>query len=740
MQSQSSDDDLLLFSDDETALEHEEQAEGHWTILIVDDDQEIHSVTKLALSGVIVAGRSLRFEHAYSGEEALAYLSNHDDVAMTLLDVVMETDDAGLRVVKAIRDELKNDEIRIVLRTGQPGYAPEESVVKQYDINDYKTKTELTRSRLMTTVFSAVRSYQQIRTINENRKGLRKIIHSAANLMERHSIINFSEGVVTQIASLLGLRAEGILGARVRKQDKSGGDIVVLGAAGRYADVINNPLSDVKDDRVVRAVSRCLKERQHVMLDDATVFFIDGVDHEAAAFIETTAPLKAFDQELVEVFLANIAIGFENANLFEDLRTAAYLDPLTGQANRAEFIRMLDKLGEDDYTEELAAIIDIDHFSDVNDGLGQDVGNELLRSVAERLRAEFDDSIFVSRLGADVYGVIGDESQVNPRFIENIFKFPFKASEHYIPLNVTCGFTRTHGRSTGLDLLKFAYIALKNAKTNSLERFDYYHPSMEEETLRRLHLVRRLRADFAERKLEVWFQPQIDLASGHIIGAEALLRWPQADGTFISPAVFIPLAEYSGLIVEIGAWVLEEACKEVQQFDEMGLPELRVAVNVSVPQFRTRDFPELIDATLNRYNVSPNRLELEITESIVMEDPDLVAEILRKLKSTGIQVAIDDFGVGFSSLSYIQKLPLDRLKIDRSFVQNANTDSGRIIIETIVNMGRRLGLSTLAEGIETPEQAEYFKQLKCSEAQGYLFAKPMPAEALKALLQQQRKD
>lgn len=732
-------DDSLLFLHDEEEQSSAEHTDGHWTLLIVDDDQEIHSVTKLALSGVIVAGKTLQFAHAYSGADALEYLRNNDDIAMVLLDVVMETDDAGLRVVKAIRDELKNEEIRIILRTGQPGYAPEESVVKQYDINDYKTKTELTRSRLMTTVFSAVRSYQQIRTINENRRGLRKIIHSAANLMERHSIINFSEGVVTQIASLLGLRAEGIVGARVHKRsqsDKPDKDIIVLGAAGHYADAINNPLAQVKDKRVIDAVTRCLTERQHIILDHATVFFIDCAEHEAAAFIETKEPLRAFDQELVEVFLANIAIGFENANLFEDLRTAAYLDQLTGQPNRAEFIRMLDKLALNSSSDMVAAIIDIDHFSDVNDGLGQDVGNELLVSVARRLRAQLSSDVFVSRLGADVYGVIGGEEQINPQHLESLFLLPFKASEQYIPLNVTCGFTRKHDTDSGLDLLKYAYIALKNAKNSSLQSFDYYHPSMEEETLRRLDLVSRLRSDFAERKLEVWFQPQVELETGRIIGAEALLRWPQADGSFISPAVFIPLAEYSGLIVEIGAWVLEEACKEVQQFDALGLPELRVAVNVSVPQFRTKDFPERLDATLKRYNVAPDRIELEITESIVMEDPELVADILRRLKSTGMQVAIDDFGVGFSSLSYIQKLPLDRLKIDRSFVQNACTDSGRIIIETIVNMAHRLGLSVLAEGIETEDQARYFKHLKCGEAQGYLFARPMPAKELKALLKQ----
>ncbi len=731
-------DEPLFLSDDPDEIPGE-LCEGVWKLLIVDDDQEIHAVTKMALSDVIIANRSLEFLHAYSGIEALDCLTEHDDIAMVLLDVVMETDDAGLNVAKVIREELGNDEVRIVLRTGQPGYAPEESVVKNYDINDYKTKTELTRSRLLTTVFSAIRSYQQLRTINENRRGLRKIIHSASNLMEKHSIVNFSEGVVTQLASLLGLRAEGIVGARAPDKEN---DIIVLGAAGHFAGSINKSLRSLESQRIEEGVKRCLAERRHVQMEGATVFFIDGQEHQAAAYIETAETIENYDQELLEVFLANIAVGFENANLFEELRSAAYLDPLTGIANRAEFTRQLQRLAERASKSKVAAIVDIDHFSDVNDGLGQDVGNALLRSVALRLTEQLGNDIFVARIAADVFGLIGPEHIISPQNLNALFKLPFRAGEHYIPLSITCGFTSADNseRSNGKALLKQAYIALKNAKKNSFERFNYYRPYMEEETQHRLHMVRRLRADFAARKLEVWYQPQVDLSNGCIIGVESLLRWPQDDGSFISPAEFIPLAEYSGLIVDIGAWVIEEACQQIRRFDERGYGNIRIAVNVSVPQFRMRDFPELIEQQLKQHQVNPDRLELEITESIVMEDPDFVADILYRLKRQGIHVAIDDFGVGFSSLSYLQKLPLDRLKIDKTFVHHSDEESGRIIIETIVDMAHRLGLGVVAEGIEDEQQLNYFKQLNCAEAQGYYFARPMPADKLAKMLASEESD
>ncbi|AAV83099.1 response regulator receiver modulated diguanylate cyclase/phosphodiesterase [Idiomarina loihiensis] len=730
----SQDEPLFLHDDDEVTPA--EYSKGFWKILIVDDDQEIHAVTKMALADVIISGRQLEFFHAYSGSEALDRLTEHDDIAMVLLDVVMETDDAGLKVAQAIREQLGNDEIRIVLRTGQPGYAPEESVVKNYDINDYKTKTELTRSRLLTTVFSAVRSYQQLCTINENRRGLRKIIHSASNLMEKHSIVNFSEGVVTQIASLLGLNAEGIVGARAPHKDN---DILVLGAAGHFANSINKSLSTLNSDEIEKNVRKCLNEQRHIHTDTATVFFIDGQAHQAAAYIETKNAVAEYDQELLEVFLANIAVGFENANLFEELRTAAYLDPLTGIPNRAEFTRCLQVLSEKPDKDKMIAVIDIDHFSDVNDGLGQDVGNLLLRAVALRLTDQLGDKVFVSRISADVFGVYGPANIVTPNAFSELFALPFRAGEHYIPLRVTCGFaSATNPESVnGKGLLKQVYIALKNAKNNSFDRYNYYEPSMEQDTQRRLHLVRRLRADFANRKLQVWYQPQVELKTKKVVGVEALLRWPQSDGSFISPAEFIPLAEYSGLIVEIGSWVIEEACRQINAFDEIGLPQLRVAVNVSVPQFRKRDFPELVEKQIEQWGIDPTRIELEITESIVMEDPDLVADILRRLKQQGIQVAIDDFGVGFSSLSYLQKLPLDRIKIDKTFVNNSDEKSGKIIIETIVDMARRLGLKVLAEGIEEQSQLDYFLGLDCTEGQGFFFAKPMPADQLICLLQKQ---
>ncbi|QJR81619.1 EAL domain-containing protein [Alteromonas pelagimontana] len=734
--------DELVFLDEDSHPELEPQIYKIWNILIVDDDEEIHTVTRLALADLIVNDRKLNFLHAYSGAQAKTVLQEYGrDIAMILLDVVMETDDAGLTVVKYLREVLDLTEPRIVLRTGQPGYAPEEDIIKTYDINDYKTKTELTRSKLLTTVISSIRSYQQIITINQSRLGLQKIIASAANLLEEHSVKGFCEGVVTQISSLIGLDAEGLVCARAGTVlDREDDGVYVLGAAGDFASYINERIENIHNDTIVENINRCLRLKRHIFETDCSILYLNSSGFEAAVFVNMSRELCTIDRQLLEVFLSSISVGYENVNLFHELRNAAFRDWLTRLPNRNEFINMLDRpflYGADDAC---VAVVDINHFSDINDGLGQDAGNELLKAVAKRLEASFGESVKKSRISGDMFGLIGPASVVNPESINQVFQSSFRAGDHTLPVNVTIGLCRLgKERKIGLEILKRTNIALNRAKKNISDNFEYFAPEIEEKTTWQLNMIRRLRNDFADRKLQLWFQPQVDLVTEQVVGVEGLLRWPDGDGGYISPAVFIPLAEYSGLIVDIGQWVLEESCRRIQQIKQNGYEELRVAVNISIPQFRDRCFVQKVKDALRNFDCQPSRLELEITESVVMDEPQIVIDALRTLKDHGVAIAIDDFGTGFSSMSYLQKLPLDRLKVDRSFVSDIKPGKSAVIVETIVTLGNKLGLSTIAEGVEKREQASYMIKLGCDEAQGYLFAKPMPFDELMVLLEEKGK-
>jgi EAL domain-containing protein (putative c-di-GMP-specific phosphodiesterase class I) len=287
--------------------------------------------------------------------------------------------------------------------------------------------------------------------------------------------------------------------------------------------------------------------------------------------------------------------------------------------------------------------------------------------------------------------------------------------------------------------MKQAFIALNRAKNSVAAKHEYYLPEMEEQTTWRLGMIRQLRSDFADRKLQVWYQPQLSLETDCIIAMEALLRWPTDEGEYVSPAVFVPLAEYSGLIVEIGDWVLDQACLQLLRLDDLGLNHMRVAVNVSMPQFRSIGFADRVIETIRKNNIEPKRIELEITESVVMDEPQMVIDILTELKSYGIAIAIDDFGTGFSSLSYLQQLPLDRIKVDRAFVKDIYKQSGAILAETIINLGQKLKLHTIAEGIEEPAQEAILKKLGCEEGQGFMYSKPIPPHELEPFLLEHHK-
>lgn len=735
------DNDELIFLDDGGSSDIDTTFYKEWNILIVDDDEEIHTVTRLALSDLIVNDRKLNFLHAYSAKEAKTLLHDYGKtIAIILLDVVMETDDAGFDVVRYIRESMGLTEPRIVLRTGQPGYAPEEEVIKLYDINDYKTKTELTRAKLMTTVISSLRSYQQIMTINQNRIGLEKIITSSANLFEEHSVKGFCEGVVTQISSLIGLDAEGLVCARAGSVlDKDDNGVYILGAAGEYASFINESIDNINNSEIVEQVGRCLRLKRHIFESDSSVLYINRSGFEAAVYVNMVSEITNLDKSLLEVFLSSISVGYENVNLFHQLRNAAFRDWLTRLPNRNEFINMLDKPHIFACENCSVALIDVNHFSDINDGLGQEAGNELLRAISDRFQACFDDSVKIGRIGADVFGLIGPSSVVNPDNINSLFQSSFKVSDHTLPVSVTMGLCQLDDkRNIGLEILKRINIALNRAKKNISDNFEYFAKDIEDKTTWRLEMIRRLRSDFMARKLELWFQPQVDLVSEKVVGMEGLLRWPDGNNGYISPAVFVPLAEYSGLIVDIGEWVLEEACHRLRDLKEANFGDLRVAVNISMPQFRDRSFVNKVLGTISTSKCDPSLLELEITESVVMDEPQIVIDALRTLKEHGVAIAIDDFGTGFSSMSYLQQLPLDRLKVDRSFIRDIEPGKSAVLAETIVTLGNKLGLLTIAEGIETKEQAEYMIELGCNEAQGFFYAKPMPFNELMDYLVSQK--
>ena len=731
MQASEDSQDDFLFIDDSDEEEILDGGDGKtWQVLIVDDDPEIHSVTQLALSDLTVLGRRLEYLHAYSGQDACKLIEENPAIVLVLLDVVMETDDAGLNVVKHVRENLERQDIRIVLRTGQPGYAPEESVIKEYDINDYKTKTELTRRKLVTTVYAAIRSYQQISSVTESRRGLEKIVSGSASLLEIHSINEFTQAALEQLTKLIDQDIDCLFCARGQGIIEDANDLsfYVIAQRGFSSLLPNQKLATLNNDQINNQVKACFTEKTNQYLDDSLCLYLAKGLYRTVIYLTLTEPLNDMQKQLLEVFLTRVAVGYENVHLFQKLNDAAYKDRLTNLPNRLAFVQLLDNFANNGGENHVAALIDINHFSDVNDALGQDVGNQLLTAVAQRLKS-LNCNCRVARVGADVFGIIGSENCLKPETLINLFEKPFTAGEQKLPINACFGFcTKKHANTSGVKVLNQINIALNLAKKKRLEHFAYYDPDLEDETQWRLNMIRQLRIDFAHNRLELWYQPQLSLSSGRVIGAEALLRWRSVDGNFISPAVFIPLAEYSGLIIEIGDWVVNQACAQIKLLKEKKFCGITISVNVSIPQFRQGNFVNTVLKAIETHKIKPNLLELEITENILMDDPQVVIDALTQLKSYDIGIALDDFGTGFSSLSYLQKLPLDRLKIDRAFVTNIAKEGQSVIAETIIDLSKKMNLKVIAEGIEEIEQQERLIELGCDEVQGFYYAKPMPAD------------
>lgn len=698
-----------------------------WKILIVDDEPDVHSATLLALRDIQMEGRRLLFLHAHSASEAREVLAAHPDIAVLLLDVVMESESAGLDLVRYAREELGRRELRIVLRTGQPGYAPEVETITRYDINDYKSKAELTRIRLFTSLTVAIRSYRQIRQLEATREGLENIIAASIDLGRSKGIKRFADGVVTQLCALLGMEPEGLVCAST---PSPGDSPVVLAAAGRFAPFIGQPLDALPDARVSSRLKETLRLRRTHMDDGTYLHF--PVKHSAgvAAFLDVPAPPDAVDQRLVEVFSTNITAGFENAYLQERISQLAYVDPLTGLPNRNAFIERVRDLGHGDA---VVAQVDIDNFSGINSVLDFSFGDQVLLAVASRIAEQFAEPVHAARLATDVFGLTGPRDRVNAETIAALFAAPFQVGDHALRLTATCGLVDCSQENTTCHAaLQNSSIALKQAKLLARSKCLYFESSQSQAAKERLLLLNDLRASFLAERLFLVYQPFVELSTGAILGAEALLRWKNDQGDYVAPDRFIPLAEESGLIVPLGQWIMRVAFREQRRFKAAAGGPFRIAINVSHIQFREPDFVDSLERAMADCGTDPRDVEIELTESVAIEDLDHIVETLKRVRALGVSISVDDFGTGYSSLSVIRRLPVQRIKIDRSFVGMLQTDPS--IANLIVGLASRLGLETIAEGVETPAQLSRLKELDCDVGQGYLFAKPMQADDLLTFL------
>ena len=722
-----------LFSFAEEPVEEKKQREDYcWWVLIIDDEKGVHSATEFALKNTQIMDRPLKFLHAMSAAEGIKILEENKNIAVIMLDVVMETPNAGLDMVAIIRDKMDIRDTRIILRTGQPNQAPEIEVIRDYDINDYKLKSELTQSKLFAALTTAIRSYKQIRMIEAGRKGLDMIVRSSSELLTKNGIHAFAQGVIVHLAGLLDIPAEGLICVR-RQQSDTGFESKIIAAAGHYCLLVDHPLEDLSESGARTLLDTCLDKKSNQFGVDGVALYIGSDTRgDMSAFISSDVDIDSVDQSLLEIFCNNIAACADNLMLLERLSSHAYFDILVGLPNRTALIQKIDELVEDDSLPELyLALVDIDSFAELNAALGKDYCDELLREIGLRLLNNFPVTCTVARIAADVFAVLGPKDHVQPLAISEVFSKPFKVRENDQVLSVTSGIVPLTDMSEGGgQAIKEGSIVLKSAKAIRRGEVVMFNRKMVEKATQHVEMLRELREAFDSGKLYLAYQPKFDIKTLQVVGLEALLRWENKQGVMVPPQRFIPLAEKSGLIVRMGEWVMENAVAELHRVRSAGWNDLKMGVNFSVAQLRHPEILGALRELIDRVQVDPNLVDLEITETIAMDDVKGNMEVLTRIKDIGFELSVDDFGTGFSSLSYLQKMPFDNLKVDQSFVQTSDTPSGRKIVEMIVNLGQTLGMNVIAEGVETREQLDLLRELGCQQVQGYLLAKPMSCDEL----------
>ena len=448
--------------------------------------------------------------------------------------------------------------------------------------------------------------------------------------------------------------------------------------------------------------------------------------------------------QLLESIERNTHLRHEAENSL--LRMAQY-DFLTGLPNRQQLQQQLDKILVDAgrLQRRVAVIcVGLDDFKGINEQFSYQTGDQLLLALADRLRAHSGRLGALARLGGDQFALVQadieqpyEAAELAQSILDDLEE-PFALDHQEIRLRATIGITLfpEDGDSTE-KLLQKAEQTMTLAKTRSRNRYQFYIASVDSEMRRRRELEKDLREALRRDQLFLVYQPQISYRDHRVVGVEALIRWQHPEHGLVPPDLFIPLAEQNGTIIPIGEWVLDQACRQLREWHDQGFSDLRMAVNLSTVQLHHAELPRVVNNLLQMYRLPPRSLELEVTETGLMEDISTAAQHLLSLRRSGALIAIDDFGTGYSSLSYLKSLPLDKIKIDKSFVQDLlDDDDDATIVRAIIQLGKSLGMQVIAEGVETAEQEAYIISEGCHEGQGYFYSKPLPARELSAYLKQ----
>ncbi|MCB9096104.1 MAG: EAL domain-containing protein [Arcobacter sp.] len=459
---------------------------------------------------------------------------------------------------------------------------------------------------------------------------------------------------------------------------------------------------------------------------------------------------KAFKLKELEAIRHSMVDSFTRLEAEKkELYLMARTDSLSGLANRNSLNEYLERLiptMQRNEKEFAFLFLDIDHFKTINDSLGHNIGDELLKNISSIIKKTLRPSDFVARVGGDEFVIIIQDYKSYIELSNIIQRIQDYLSQTWLiqthPINIGCSIGVAFFPKDGEDivsLMKNADIAMYEAKKLGRNQYHFFTKELNETVQKVITLDKQMRQALIDNEYILYYQPKIDLSSGKILGVEALIRWINKTNKFVPPSDFIPLAEENGFIKELGIWIVDEALNQYVKWRDIGI-DISIAINISAKQFLEKDFEIKFIEKLEEKKINPAKINLEITEYILMDKSDYVQDILNILHDYGVRISLDDFGTGYSSLSYLKKFPIDYLKIDKAFLDDYESSSGKIFLETIVKMGQMLKMKVVAEGIEEQEQIDYLKTISCDEYQGYYFSKPLNNEDFEKLYFNNLKD
>lgn len=726
-----SEDDLFLFSEEE----HSQLSEPskNWKILTVDDDANYQRSLLFSLRNAQVQGLPIEILTANSAAAAAPILVEHPDISVILLDVVMEEDDSGLKLINSIRNMLGNKIVRIILLTGQPGIAPRAEVMKSYDIDEYWNKSELTGELLQSILNSHIRTWDSMRQLEEASKGLQLIVDACRTLSNKRDLFTFTQTVLQEINSIIGIKEGGLIVVTnpISETESNPQETCrVVASSGIYSRYAGFELTEIDDEFINTLLKKALAEKQHQFEECYSVFYFETKEVDKRDYLVIAkghARLTDYHIFLLQVFSENIRTGFTNVALFNRLTELAYYDREIKSFNRNWLIKELNTMTHYERENSSLLLVAIEKYGEINLTFGSQYINRLLKNLYHQLKMLMPNSFVIARARQHIFAIVvesnSDEYNKLPLLYQNAVKL--EKAEHFVDLTIADLPLKELSNLSSENILRTGESMVEKAMLEG-NNYILYDQALSDGITRRYRLLQELKKALTQDQFYVVLQPKVNLVTSACIGYEALVRWKKSSGEFIPPDQFIPLAEAAHLIGALDILVFKKTLEAVKALQQANI-YLPISFNATSRDLQDPVYITSFVKELELSEVLPEFLEMEITESQAMENYEEILPQLQFLTKQGIRITIDDFGTGYSSLAHITNLNANGLKIDRSFVMKLGQNSvPEHVISMILNLGHFLEMDVIAEGIETEEHRQTLIQHGCQYGQGYLFAKPLP--------------